>query len=122
MPKKLVKQITEEVLQEPARVVKEAVKQIRMESEEGEQLKEEKLSQEEIAKRSTKAKRILAAHRAELRDIKELPKQITGKPEFSEEKLARRLEKKEKKKKEPAPLVAAKPKMGTRERIKGILG
>lgn len=122
MPKKLVKQITEEIIKEPAEIAKEVVKQAGIAPETEKQPEEEKISQEEIAKRRVKAKRILAAHQVELRDIQQLPKQITGKPGFSEEKLAQQVEEGKKKKKEPPPLVAAKRPIGTRERLKRILG
>ena len=114
-------QTAQQIVQEPGKMAETAAKQVGIQSETGvEQPQGQALNPAQQAQKETKRRRQLAAFQAELGDIQrqqvqELPRQITGKPGFSEERMIRQLKMKEEENLPPA-VAMAKRKGGTGER------
>lgn len=127
MPKQIVKQTFEQIIQEPGKMAETAAQQTGLKTDSGsEQPQQSKpFDPVQVAKREAQRRMMLAAHTAELADIKrqqtqELPKQISGKPGFSEEKAIKQLKEQQKQNPPagglPPVIAAAKKKGGTGER------
>lgn len=121
-------QTVKQVVQEPGKVAETAAKQVGIKPEPGvEQPQGQRPTSAQLAQKREKVKQRLTYLQAELQALQqkqaqELPKQVAGKPGFSEEKAIKQIEiEKEEKKKLPAVVELAKKKAGTAER-KGIMG
>lgn len=119
-------QVVKQAAQEPGKIAETAAGQIgRPGPEPGiEPPQGQRLSSAQKAQKKVEEKRQLTYLQAELgalaqKKAQELPKQVTGKPGFSEEKAIKQLEtQKEKKEIEPLVVAQARLKGGTGERRK----
>lgn len=122
-----VKQTAGQIIQEPGKILETAGKQATATTDPGVEQPQGQANQAQQVKKQQQAKRMLMAFEAELADIRkqqaqELPKQVTGKPGFSEENVVKQLTTKEQGKLPPLPVRIAKQKGGTGERKRGVSG
>jgi len=123
-----VKQAGKQIVKLPGEVAETAVEQTGVKPDFKNEYNQPETALEK-AQKEQKRRRVITALESELQDIRrqrtqELPKQITGKPGFSEEGAIKQLEYQgEAKKKLPPVVIAAKQKAGTGERrVRGVSG
>lgn len=114
-------QAAQQVVQEPGKMAETAAQQTGLSEPSSEQPQGQTSDPARMAQKKAQSKRLITAFEAELRDIRsrqvqELPKQVSGKPGFSEEKAIKQLKVKQKEEKELPVVAAAKKKGGTGER------
>ncbi len=125
-----VKQTGKQIVGEPGKVAETAARQAGIKPEPGiEQPQGKGLTPAQMAQKREKEKQRLSSLQTELKALQqkqtqELPRQISGKPGFSEEKAIKQIQiEKEEKKKLPPMVELAKKKGGTGERkIMGVSG
>ena len=124
-----VKQTVKQVVGEPGKVAETAARQAGIKPEPGiEQPQGKGLTPAQISQKREKERQRLASLQAELKAIQqkktqELPRQISGKPGFSEEKAIKQIQiEKEEKKKLPLVVKTAQSKASAEKRIMGAGG
>jgi hypothetical protein len=116
-------QVVKQVVKEPGRMAEKAVRQIGLKPYPPKEKPQEALSTKVSQEKERERRRKLALLQAEIKALQqrkqELPKQITGKPGFSEEEAIKQLKEKKEKPMEPLPIRRAKRKT---EVFRGVSG